>query len=331
MKIGLVGAGAVGSYIGGRLAASGAEVLVVARGSHLEAIRAGGLHLIDRHLGSEQTVWPRLATDQIDALQETDWVLVTVKAHSLGPIAPDLAQLQAAGIPLVQIQNGIPWWYFCGLEGEWANHRLQSVDPDGEIAKVLDPARLVGGVVYVAAEITQPGEVTYNGVGRLILGQIGIPLPEDIRQKLDPLMLNLSQAQLNPILSQGIRTDIWVKLWGNVALNPLSVLTREAQDILCHFPPTRELIRQLMTETQAIATRLGIDLPANLEARIEAAGKVKGHRTSMLQDLEQGRPLEVETILGSVIELGQLVGIPTPHLDSIYAPVKFLDPGRPIY
>lgn len=328
MKIGVVGAGAVGSYIGGRLAAAGADVSLVARGSHLDAIRARGLHLVDRHLGSEQTVWPCLATDQIGALQDTDWVLVTVKAHSLGPIAPDLAQLQAAGIPLVQIQNGIPWWYFCGLEGEWANHQLQSVDPDGKIATVLDPVQLLGGVVYVAAEITQPGQVTYNGVGRLILGQIGIPWPEDALQKLEPLMLDLNQAQLNPILSQEIRTDIWVKLWGNVALNPLSVLTRQSQDILCHFPPTRELIRQMMTETQSIATRLGIHLPAHLDARIEAAGKVKGHRTSMLQDLEQGRPLEVETILGSVIELGQLVGIPTPHLDSIYAPVKFLDPGR---
>ena len=328
MKIGIVGAGAVGSYVGGLLAASGADVSLVARGSHLQAIREQGLRLVDRKAESQQIVQPRRATEDIAALSDTDWVLVTLKAHSLRPIAPQLSQLQQAGIPLVLIQNGIPWWYFYGLSGEWANHQLQSVDPEGGIAAHLDPAQIIGGVVYVAAALTQPGEVTYGGLGRLILGSIGIPQSEARLESLDQLVEALKLAQLNPNLSSAIRMDIWVKLWGNAALNPLSVLTGVEQDRLCHFPPTRELIRQMMQETRAVALQLGVELPSDIEARLDAAGQVKGHRTSMLQDFEQGRPLEVEGILGSVIELGQLVGIPTPHLDSIYAPVKFVDPGR---
>lgn len=326
MRVGIIGSGAVGSYLGGLLASVGVEISLLARGSHGHALQQQGLHLVDRSLGSDQRLQPHLVSEDIAALLDCDWILTTVKAHSLKPLLPALQKVRQAQIPLIQVQNGIPWWYFCGTPQ--ASQPLNSVDPGGRLMQGLDPQGMLGGVVYVAAEITAPGEVTYNGTGRLILGEILPGEQGKLLSQLDPLLAKLQEAQLNPTLSPQIRTDIWIKLWGNVALNPLSVLTRATQDALCEFGPMRALIRAMMMETQAIGLSLGIPMPADIDDRLDRASRVVGHRTSMLQDFEQGRPLEVETILGSVIELGQRMGIPTPHLDSVYAPVTFLDPGR---
>ncbi|MFQ3612885.1 MAG: 2-dehydropantoate 2-reductase, partial [Cyanobacteriota bacterium] len=222
---------------------------------------------------------------------------------------------------IVIAQNGIPWWYFRRHGGEFEGHSLAAVDPGGVIAAHLPIERIIGCVVYIAVQLVEPGVLLHTGGGRYILGEPDGSLSE----RLKALGQIFEQAQLHTTLTSQIRTEIWQKLWGNSAFNPISALTRAAQDEMAHYPPTRNLIRAVMQETEAVAHALGIHLPMSLDERLENATRVGSHRTSMLQDIELGRPTEIETIVGAITELGRLVAVPTPHLDTLYACVKLLE------
>ncbi|MEN9223027.1 MAG: 2-dehydropantoate 2-reductase [Thermostichus sp. BF3_bins_97] len=324
MKICIVGAGAVGGYLAIRLAQAGFWVSVVARGSHLQAIRSQGLKLI-RHGDPPQTwVESLTATDDLATLGPQDLLIVSVKAHSLPELAPQLASLGGPDTPIVIAQNGIPWWYFRRHGGEFEGHSLAAVDPNGVIAAHLPIERIVGCVVYIAVQLVEPGVLLHTGGGRYILGE-----PDgSLSARLRTMAQVFEQAELHTTLTSQIRTEIWQKLWGNAAFNPISALTRAAQDEMAHYPPTRNLIRAVMQETEAVAQALGIRLPMTLDERLENATRVGSHRTSMLQDIELGRPTEIETIVGAITELGRLVRVPTPHLDTLYACVKLLERSR---
>ncbi|HIK21909.1 MAG TPA: 2-dehydropantoate 2-reductase [Synechococcus sp. M44_DOE_062] len=321
MKICIVGAGAVGSHLAVCLARSGFPVSVVARGAHLQAIRTQGLKLIRQGDPSQTWVEHLTATDDPAALGPQDWLIVTVKAHSLPQLAPRLGSLCGPDTPIVIAQNGIPWWYFYRHGGEFEGHSLTSVDPEGVIAAHLPIERVIGCVVYIAVQLAEPGVVLHTGGGRYILGEPDGSLSE----RLQSLAAIFEQAQLSTTLTSQIRAEIWQKLWGNAAFNPISALTRAAQDEIAQYPPTHALVRSVMQEVEAVAQALGIRLPVSLEERLEDAARVGSHRTSMLQDIELGRRTEIEAIVGAITELGRLVGVPTPRLDTLYACVKLLE------
>ncbi len=321
MKICIIGAGAVGGYLATRLAQSGFSVNVVARGAHLQAIRTQGLKLIRQGDPPQTWVEHLTATDDLTTLGPQDWVIVTVKAHSLPQLAPQLGSLCGPDTPIVIAQNGIPWWYFHRHGGEFEGRSLASVDPGGVIAAHLPIERIIGCVVYIAVQLVEPGVLLHTGGGRYIFGE-----PDgSLSGRLKSLAQIFEQAQLHTTLTSQIRTEIWQKLWGNAAFNPISALTRAAQDEMAHYPPTRNLIRAVMQETETVAEALGIQLPMSLDERLENATRVGSHRTSMLQDIELGRPTEIETIVGAITELGRWVRVPTPHLDTLYACVKLLE------
>ncbi|MCC5657051.1 2-dehydropantoate 2-reductase [Nostoc sp. XA010] len=320
MKICIVGAGAIGGYLGAKLALAGEEVTLIARGSHLEAIKKNGLKLLMAD-GSGQIATPALATSDIQEAGPQDIVILTVKAHSVPAIAPFLPALYNPHTMVVTAQNGVPWWYFCKYGGEYEGTRIQSVDPDGIIEASIGAERAIGCVVYPATEIIEPGVIKHIEGDRFTLGEIDGTKTERIQL----LAQTLKQAGFKAPIRNQIRTEIWIKLWGNVAFNPISALTGATLEDICRYPLTRELARQMMTETQAIAENLGIKFGITLEQRINGAENVGAHKTSMLQDIEAGRPTEIDAIVGAVAELGKLTQIPTPHIDAIYASVKLLE------
>ncbi len=320
MGICVVGAGAVGGVLGGYLARAKEEVTLIARGAHLEAIRSQGLKLISQE-GQEEVIHPTLATDDLAAAGPQDLVIVAVKAHSLAEIAPRLELLYTSETPVLIAQNGIPWWYFYKHGGPHEGYRLKAVDPEGKLAQHLDLERVVGCVVYLASGIEEPGMVRYGQNLRFVLGE---PDGSD-SHRLSQIHQVFQNAKLNAFTTTTIRREIWAKIWGNVALNPISALTRANQAEICTFPPTRDLVRALMTETEAVAAKLNITFPVTMEDRLARIQSVGFHRTSMLQDVEQGRPVEIEAIGGAVAEIGELVGVPTPHVEAITACVRLLD------
>ncbi|MBW4452353.1 MAG: 2-dehydropantoate 2-reductase [Nostoc indistinguendum CM1-VF10] len=320
MKICIVGAGAIGGYLGAKLALAGEAVTLIARGSHLEAIQKNGLKLLMAD-GSSQIVTPSLATSEIQEAGAQDVVILTVKAHSLPAIAPLLPALYNAHTMVVTAQNGVPWWYFRKYGGEYEGTRIQSVDPHGIIEASIGADRAIGCVVYPATEIIEPGVIKHIEGDRFTLGEIDGTKTERIQL----LAQTLKQAGFKAPIRNQIRTEIWIKLWGNVAFNPISALTGATLEDICRYPLTRELARQMMTETQAIAENLGIKFGITLEQRINGAENVGAHKTSMLQDIEGGRTTEIDAIVGAVAELGKLTQIPTPHIDAIYASVKLLE------
>ncbi|MBW4424901.1 MAG: 2-dehydropantoate 2-reductase [Nostoc desertorum CM1-VF14] len=320
MKICIVGAGAIGGYLGAKLALAGETVTLIARGSHLEAIQKNGLKLLMTD-GSSQIVTPSLATSEIQEAGTQDVVILTVKAHSLPAIAPLLPALYNPHTMVVTAQNGVPWWYFRKYGGEYEGTRIQYVDPDGIIEASIGADRAIGCVVYPATEIIEPGVIKHIEGDRFTLGEIDGTKTERIQL----LAQTLKQAGFKAPIRNQIRTEIWIKLWGNVAFNPISALTGATLEDICRYPLTRELARQMMTETQAIAENLGIKFGITLEQRINGAENVGAHKTSMLQDIEAGRPTEIDAIVGAVAELGKLTQIPTPHIDAIYASVKLLE------
>lgn len=321
MKIGIVGAGAVGGHLAVCLARAGFPVSVVARGSHLQAIRSQGLKLIRQGDPPEAWVERLTASDDLAELGRQDVVIVAVKAYSLPLLAPQLGSLCGPDTPLVVVQNGLPWWYFYRHGGEFEGRSLTSVDPGGVIAAHLPIERVIGCVVYIAVQLAEPGVVLHTGSGRYILGEPDGSLSERLRS----LAAIFEQAQLPVTLTSQIRVEIWQKLWGNAAFNPISALTRAAQDEIAQYPPTHALVESVMQETEAVAQALGIRLPVSLEERLKDAARVGSHRTSMLQDIERGRPTEIESIVGAIAEVGRWAGIPTPHLDTLYACVKLLE------
>ncbi|MEA5163320.1 2-dehydropantoate 2-reductase [Cereibacter johrii] len=315
MRICIFGAGAIGGYMGAKLAAAGADVSLVARGPHLAAMQARGLTLIEE--GGTRTMPVRAASDPA-ALGPQDYVIVTLKAHSVPAVVPQLSRLLGPEGTLVSGVNGLPWWYFHRHGGPLEGRRLESVDPGGVQWDRLGPERVLGCVVYPAAEVVEPGTIRHLEGNRFSLGE---PSGEKSGRALH-LSEALTAAGLKAPVRPRLRDEIWVKLWGNLSFNPISALTGATLDRLCTDPGTRAVARAMMLEAQAIAERLGIKFPIDVERRIDGGAAVGAHRTSMLQDLEAGRQMEIEALVGSVAELGRIVDLPTPTIDTVLALVR---------
>lgn len=298
------GAGAIGGLIAARLEAAGTAVTVAARGPHLAAMRAHGLVL---ESGGERIVTrPRLVEDPA-ALGPQDYLVLTLKAHSLAPALSSLRPLIGPTTTIVAAVNGIPWWYCYGLPPPFADRRIRAVDSDGAIWDALPPSQTIGCIVYPAAEVTEPGHVVHGYGDRFSLGEPDGARSERIRGLSELLIGAGFKAPVRPRL----RDEIWVKLWGNMAFNPLSVLTGATLDVITTDPDTRLTVAAMMREGQAVAEKLGVRFVIDLEQRIAGGAGVGRHRTSMLQDFERGRPLEIEAVLGAVVELGEWVGVST--------------------
>ncbi|MBL3553954.1 2-dehydropantoate 2-reductase [Rhodovulum sulfidophilum] len=314
MKICVFGAGAIGGYMGAKLAQAGAEVSLVARGPHLAAMRARGLRLIEEESGTDETVPVRVAEDAAE-LGEQDYVIVTLKAHSVPPVVGKMQPLIGAGTTVVSGVNGVPWWYFHKIGGPLEGTRLASVDPGDAQWTGFGPDRVLGCVVYPAAEVIEPGVVRHIEGNRFSLGE-----PDGSRsERALRLSRALTSAGLKAPVRPKLRDEIWVKLWGNLSFNPISALTHATLDVLCTDPGTRGVARAMMLEAQAIAEKLGVKFPIDVERRIEGGAAVGSHRTSMLQDLDLGRPMEIDALVGSVQELGRITGTPTPAIDTVLA------------
>ncbi len=319
MRICVIGAGSIGGYLAVLLAHAGREVSVVARGPHLEAIRANGLRLVCGD-GSERVARNLTATDRIGALGPHDLVILAVKAHQVAPIVHEIPALFHDESVLVPMQNGIPWWYFQRDGGADDGRCVRSVDPDGVIAATIDPQRIVGCVVYPAAKLAEPGVVQHIEGNRFPLGELdGSETSRVVR-----ISEAFVQAGLKAPVITDIRAEIWLKLWGNLSFNPISALTHATLVDLCQFPPSRALAANMMREAQAVAAKLGIAFRVPLEKRIEGAEKVGKHKTSMLQDVEAGRDPEIDALVGAVLELGTLTETPTPSITAVYALMKLL-------
>jgi 2-dehydropantoate 2-reductase len=317
-RICVVGAGAIGGYLAVRLAATGADVSVVVRGRNLEAVRADGLTLINED-GSEQRAVVR-ASDEMATLGHQDIVILGMKAHQVAPVVEQVATLVGPQSIVVTTQNGIPWWYFHGIDSPWRGRQIESVDPGGVISTALPPERTVGCIVYPAAEIVRPGVIRVVEGNRFALGEIDGSDTPRVRE----LSAGLRSAGLRSPVLKDIRSEIWIKLWGNLSFNPISALTHATLEDIVGFAPTRELAAQMMAEAQAVGERLGVAFKISLENRIAGAGAVGAHKTSMLQDVEAGRELELGALMGSVIELGEIAEVPTPVIRQVYALASLL-------
>lgn len=315
MKICVFGAGAIGGYMGAKLAQAGADVSLVARGPHLAAMQANGLRLAEE--SGEITV-PVRAEEDPAALGEQDYVIVTLKAHSVPPVVGRMAPLIGENTTVVSGVNGVPWWYFHKHGGDLEGTRLASVDPGNVQWNGFGPDRVLGCVVYPAAEVVQPGVVKHIEGNRFSLGE---PDGSKSDRALD-LSKALSAAGLKAPVRPRLRDEIWVKLWGNLSFNPISALTHATLDVLCTEPGTRGIARAMMVEAQEIAETLGVKFPIDVDRRIDGGAAVGAHRTSMLQDLDAGRPMEIDALVGSVQELGRIVGVTTPTIDMVLALVQ---------
>jgi len=319
MRVCVVGAGSIGGHLAVLFATVGHDVMVIARGPHLAAIRKNGLRLILDD-GSEHLVRHMHATDDIRSAGKQDLVILAVKANQVEPIVDDVTALFHDDTVLIPMQNGIPWWYFQRHGGPYDGHCVRAVDPHARIMNSIDPQRIVGCVVYPAAGIAAPGVVKHIEGNRYPLGE----LDGTTTERITHIAGMFTAAGLKAPILEDIRSEIWLKLWGNLTFNPISALTHSTLVDLCQFPLTRTLAHDMMTEAQTIATRLGIQFRVTIEKRIAGAEKVGKHKTSMLQDVEAGREPEIEALLGSVIELGRLTETATPHIDTVYALVKLL-------
>ena len=319
MKVCVVGAGAIGGMMAVKLAQSGHELSVIARGAHLEAIRANGLKYIEN--GEESVVRDLVSTADMSEVTGQDVVLLAVKAHQIEPIADKLMGMLSDSGVIVTLQNGIPWWYFQKLGGEYEGNIVHTVDPDGSIAAAVDPDRIIGCIAYPAATIVAPGVIRHIEGHRFPVGEIDGSESERVQAICDAFV----DAGFKSFVLPDIRSEIWLKLWGNLTFNPISALTHATLVDICQFPQTRALAAQMMTEAQQVAEKLGASFRVTIERRIEGAENVGKHKTSMLQDLEAGKALEIEGMLGVVIELGELTGIATPSINTIYALVSLLD------
>jgi 2-dehydropantoate 2-reductase len=318
MKICVVGAGAIGGMLGVKLALSGNEVTLILRGANLAAVQQNGLKLIEED-GKELLAHPIRATSAIAEAGVQDVVILALKAHQVAAVAADLPALMHADTRVITMQNGIPWWYFHKLPGELGQRYLgmpvRSVDPDGIIARYIPVERVIGSVVYPASEVISPGVIKVIEGNRFTLGEIDGSDTASIRAISDAF----KAAGFKAPVSSDIRSEIWLKLWGNLSFNPISALTHATLEDICVFPATRELAANMMREAQTIGEKLGVQFKVSLEKRINGAQAVGQHKTSMLQDVELGRPIELEALVGSVIELGRITETPTPNIDAVYA------------
>ena len=312
MKICIFGAGAIGGYMGAKLAEAGAEVSLVARGPHLAAMQANGLTLIEE---GETKTYKVNASDDPAALGHQDYVIVTLKAHSVPHVVGKMAPLIGPDTTIVSGVNGVPWWYFHKVEGPLEGTRLASVDPGDAQWNGFGPDRVLGCVVYPAAEVIEPGVVKHIEGNRFSLGE-----PDGSKSdRAVRLSEALGKAGLKAPVRPRLRDEIWVKLWGNLSFNPISALTHATLDVLCTDPGTRAVARGMMLEAQEIAEKLGVKFPIDVDRRIDGGAAVGAHRTSMLQDLDAGRPMEIDALLGSVQELGRVTETATPTIDTVLA------------
>ncbi|NNE86943.1 MAG: 2-dehydropantoate 2-reductase [Silicimonas sp.] len=315
MKICVFGAGAIGGYMGAKLAAVGADVSLVARGPHLAAMQANGLRLIEEGVETTQNV---TASNDAAELGVQDYVIVTLKAHSVPGVVDAMRPLIGPDTTIVSGVNGVPWWYFYKLEGPYEGTRLESVDPGNAQWDGFGPNRVLGCVVYPAAEVAEPGVVRHIEGNRFSLGE---PTGEKTERAL-MLSKALSEAGLKAPVRPRLRDEIWVKLWGNLSFNPISALTHATLDVICTERGTRSVARAMMLEAQDVAEKLGVKFPIDVERRIDGGAAVGAHKTSMLQDLEAGRPMEIEALVGSVAELARLTNTPSPTIDMVLALVR---------
>jgi 2-dehydropantoate 2-reductase len=316
MRICIFGAGAIGGYLAFKLVQAGADVSVVARGPHLAAMQADGLTLNEE--GSPPVTVPVRATEAPADLGPQDYVIVTLKAHSVPPLVPRMAPLIGDGTTVVSGVNGVPWWYFHRIGGPLEGTRLATVDPGDAQWTGFGPDRVLGCVVYPAAEVERPGVIRHVEGNRFSLGEPD-GSKSDRATRLSDVM---AAAGLKAPVRPRLRDEIWVKLWGNLSFNPISALTHATLDVLCTDPGTRAVARGMMVEAQEIAERLGVRFPIDVDRRIDGGAAVGAHRTSMLQDLLAGRPMEIDALVASVQELGRLTGTPTPTIDTVLALIR---------
>lgn len=320
MKICVVGAGAIGGYLGVKLALAGEDVTLIARGAHLEAIRNNGLKLI-MHDGSEHVAKNVKATSSMAEAGVQDLVILGMKAHQLPPVAADLRAMFGPHTLVVPTQNGIPFWYFQKHGGELDGRIVESVDPGGVCVGNIEKERIIGCVVYPASEIAAPGVIRHIEGDRFPVGELDGTETERVRRVSETF---IKAGFKSPILAN-VRAEMWLKLWGNLTFNPISALSHSTLADICQYPLSRDLAANMMTEAQTVANKLGIEFRVPLEKRIAGAEKVGKHKTSMLQDLEVGRPLEVDALVGAVVELGRMTRTPTPYIDAVYALTKLLN------
>ena len=319
MKIAIIGAGSIGGYVGVKLALSGEDVTFLVRGANLEAIRKDGMKLI-MHDGTEFVAKNVKATNNYDEVGPQDLVILALKAHQVDDVVDEVPKLFGPDTVVVTMQNGIPYWYFHKHGGPHDGKRVQSVDPTGQISTKIPADRVLGCVVYPAAELAAPGVVRHIEGDRFPIGELDGSVTERA-QKVSEAFIKAGFK--SPIL-ENIRSEIWLKLWGNLTFNPISSLSHSTLVDICQYPLTRELAGDMMLEAQKIANKLGIEFRVPLEKRIQGAEKVGKHKTSMLQDVEAGKAPEIDALVGSVVELGRITNTPTPHINTVYALVKLL-------
>jgi 2-dehydropantoate 2-reductase len=319
MKIAVVGAGAIGGYLGGWLAASGEDVTFIARGANLEAIRSKGMRVVGED-GAERVAKDVRALQNMREAGPHDVVLLTVKAHQVADVAEDLKHLCRDDTTIVTMQNGIPWWYFYKHGGVHEGKPVICADPQGVATRHISSERVLGSVVYPAAVLAEPGVVHVVEGRRFTLGE-----PDgSISPRAQAISAALAKAGFKAPVIEDIRGEIWLKIWGNLSFNPISALTHATLVDLLKFPLTRELSIAMMREAETIANKLGVTFRVGIDKRIAGAEKVGAHKTSMLQDVEAGKALEIDALIGAVIELGKVTDTPTPHIDAIYACVSLL-------
>ncbi len=325
MRIAIVGAGATGAYIGARLALAGEDVTLIARGAHLDAMQQRGLTLLSTAAdgtGRTEHSRPHAVETPAEAGRQ-DAVILTLKAHQVAAIARRLAPLLGPETPVVTAQNGVPWWYFHDHRGPFSGTRLTSVDPDNVVWETITPERAIGCVVYPATEMIEPGVIRHISGDRFSLGE-----PDGSRSaRVQQIVAAMRGAGLRAVVRRRLRNELWVKLWGNVAFNPISVLTGGTLAAICAHAGTRALARAAMVEAQAVAHALGEEFSIDVDQRIAGAAQVGEHKTSMLQDLERGRQLELDAIVGAVVEMSRLVRVATPTIEMLYALTSLVDQG----
>ncbi|MDB5027109.1 MAG: 2-dehydropantoate 2-reductase [Candidatus Eremiobacteraeota bacterium] len=314
----VVGAGAIGAYVGASLARAGSDVTLIARGEHLAAMRRSGVRVLCEAGDFQVDV---RATDDPSSAGTFDCIIVALKGHQLAQMLPAIASMCHARTRIVPMQNGIPWWYFQRHGGPHDGLVLNSVDPDGKLAAAFDPDRLIGCVIYSSTEIEAPGVIRHIEGTRYALGR-----PDG---EIDPCLEEISAAMiaggLKAPIERDLRAQIWLKILGNAALNPISALTRSTIAGMLRDPSIEALVREIMTECSTIANALGVEIPVSIDKRIDGARRVGEHKTSMLQDVERGRPLEFDCISGAVVELGAVLGVPTPATSHVHALTRLLD------
>jgi 2-dehydropantoate 2-reductase len=317
MKFLIAGAGAIGAYIGARMARAGFDVTLHARGPHLTAMQERGVQV--KSAEGDFVARPTVSSS-LEEVGPVDVVFLGVKAHGLPQLAPQLKPVLGPQTTVVSTQNGIPWWYFQGFGGDWEGMRLERVDPGGVISSAIEAHRVVGSIVYLATEIAAPGVVRHIEGDRISLGEPDGTRSDRCRRIAEALIASGLRC---PVTTR-IRHEIWVKILGNASLNPVSALTRATLGEMLRDPGVRSLIRNIMLEVEAVAHKLGMELPVSVDQRIAGAEKVGEHKTSMMQDLEAGRPIELEALVGAVVELGERVGLPMSYTRTVYSCTKLL-------